>query len=273
MERDPITAQAWNGSCPGCCEVREGEDASGFRSCRNCGTLWVPSRRDFHYDDSYPAFRGQHEDIVAACKIRTFERWLHHLDTTLAGRNVLEVGFGGGSTLAWMRSQGARVFGVEPVEANRRSAIRSGVPEASVKASLADLEGNSFDLVVYQDSFEHETEPAIHLATLNRLIVPGARALLVLPIADCLSRRLMGSWWPHDMEDHWVFYSAEGLTRLWQSHGWRLLSTFHPGKYISGLTIAAHFQHMTGIQLPPRLVPGAGIWLNFGERGLIFEKL
>ena len=167
MERDPITAQAWNGSCPGCCEVREGVNARGFHSCRNCGTLWVPSRRDFHYDDSYPAFRGQHEDRVAACKIRTFGRWLHHLGTTLAGRNVLEIGFGGGSTLAWMRSLGAHVAGVEPVEANRQSAIRSGVPEANVKARLADFEGNSFDLVVYQDLFEHETEPAIHLATLN----------------------------------------------------------------------------------------------------------
>jgi SAM-dependent methyltransferase len=171
-----------------------------------------------------------------------------------------------------MHGQGAQVSGVEPVEANRRSAIRSGVPEANVKANLADFGENSFDLVVYQDSFEHEIEPAIHLATLNRLVAPGARALLVLPIADCLSRRFMGSWWPHDVKEHWVFYSTEGLTRLWQCHGWRLASTFHPRKYISFLTIAGHIQHKTGIRLPSRALPTSGIWLNFGERGLIFEK-
>jgi SAM-dependent methyltransferase len=272
MEKDPITDRPWNGSCPGCGGSDGGAEARGFRQCRDCGTLWVPSRREFQYDNTYPAFRGHHDDIVADCKIRTFERWLRHLGIELEDRHVLEVGFGGGSTLAWMGRQGAQVCGVEPVEANRSSAVRFGVPEANVKADLADFGGNSFDLVVYQDSFEHETEPASHLQTLNRLTRSGARALLVLPIADCLSRRFMGSWWPHDIVDHWVFYSTDGLKQLWQHHGWRMASTFRPGKYISGLTMAAHFQHKTGIQVPPRMVPGTRLWLNFGECGLIFEK-
>jgi SAM-dependent methyltransferase len=272
MERDKIAVEAWNGSCPGCGGLGDAGDKRGFRHCQGCGSLWVPARRDYQYDDGYPASRGHHDDLVAACKIRTFEQWSQQFSTPLAGQKVLEVGFGGGHTLGWMHRLGARVSGVEPVAANRLSAIRSGVPEANVKSSLADFNGVRFDLVIYQDSFEHETEPASHLATLDRLTAGGARALLVLPIADCLSRRLLGAWWPHDVKDHWVFYSVEGLTRLWQSHGWRLASTFRPSKYVSFPTIADHIQLKAGIRLPPWALPASGIWLNFGERGLIFEK-
>jgi len=231
----------------------------------------MPSRRDYQYDDSYPALRGHDDGAIAACKIRTFEHWCRHLGVPLVGQSVLEVGFGGGPTLTWMRDQGAHVSGVEPVAANRATVVRAGIPEANIKAQLADFRDVRFDLVFYLDSFEHEIEPAAHLASLHRLTRPGTRALLVLPIADCLSRRVLGRWWPHDIRDHWVFYSTAGLTRLWNDHGWRLASSFHPSKYISASTIARHWELKTRIPLPP-LPRNAAIWLNFGERGLVFEK-
>lgn len=270
MQREPIAA--WAGSCPGCGGQEDREDSRGFRQCQDCGSAWVPARRDYEYDDAYPAFRGHHDDAIAACKIRTFEHWCQHLNTPLAGKNVLEAGFGGGSTLTWMRAQGAIVSGVEPVEANRATAVINGIPAANIKAKLGEFEEGRFDLVFYLDSFEHEIEPDAHLATLNRLTPPGARALLVLPIADCVSRRLLGRWWPHDIKDHWVFYATKGLTRLWERHGWRLESTFHPAKYISGLTIARHLQLKTKVPLPAAALRSTAVWLNFGERGLIFQK-
>jgi hypothetical protein len=272
IERGQTTGPAWDGSCPGCGGLADAASPRGFRRCSGCRTLWAPSRRDYEYSDVYPEFRGHHDNAIAACKIRTFEHWCRHLEAPLAGSEVLEVGFGGGSTLRWMRDRGAKVWGVEPVEANRATAVRSGVPEKNIKARLADLPSGEFDLIFYLDSFEHETEPAAHLITLNRLTKRGSRALLVLPIADCLSRRVMGGWWPHDIQDHWVFYSTTGLTRLWHDHGWRLTSSFHPSKYISGLTIARHLEMKTRFPLPAAPFRSIAIWLNFGERGMIFEK-
>jgi hypothetical protein len=276
MERDSIADQAfdnqvWNGSCPGCGGPGSSVDARGFRQCGDCRSLWVPARRDYEYNNSYPKLRGHDDGAIAACKVRTFERWYRQLDVPLAGRSVLEAGFGGGQILGWMQSQGAQVSGVEPVEGNRAMAIRAGLPEANIKARLADFQDSRFDLVFYLDSFEHEVEPAAHLATLDRLTRTGTRALLVLPVADSWSRRLLGRWWPHDIRDHWVFYSIDGLTRLWNEHGWRLASTFHPSKFVSASTIARHWEMKTRIPLPG-IPPGAAIWLNFGERGLIFEK-
>lgn len=271
MERTRIATVAWDGGCPGCESLAAEIGARGFLHCLECGTAWVPERRDYEYDNSYPADRAHDDGFVAGCKLRTFEYWSQQLDAPFIGQRVLEVGFGGGLTLAWMRSQGAEVHGVEPVGANRAAAIRAGIPRSNIKASLADFEGHQFDLALYLNSFNHEVEPAAHLATLNRLTRPGSRALLVLPVADSRSRRVLGPLWPHDIKDHWVFYSMDGLKRLWEHHGWKLVSKFHPSKCISASTIVRHWKLKTGIPLPGAPDHPA-IWMNFGERGVIFEK-
>ena len=270
MEQDRGFVHAWNGACPGC--AAEGTQAQKFRRCPSCGTHWAPARRQYEYDDHYPESRAHGDAAIAACKVTTLADWCLHLGTSLAGRRVLEIGFGGGATLAWMQAQGAKVHGVEPVEANRTAARKSGIPADRLAARIEDAKGGPFDLTFHLDSFEHEIEPDAHLTALNRLTRPGTRALVVLPVADCLSRRLMGRFWPHDIADHWVFYSTLGLTRLWDRHGWNLATTFHPRKYISGLTIARHLQHKTGLPVPAAALRSTAVWLNFGERGLIFER-
>lgn len=259
--------------CPACGSMAPTAEHAERQSCHVCGTIWVPQRRNFAYDDAYPAARGHHEAMVARCKQMTLQSWLHRTDMSLHGQRVLEVGFGGGATLQWAQAQGALAFGQEPVAANRAAAIAAGIPSDRVKQELADFKGHQFDLLLYLDSFEHVLDPVTHLAALNTLARPGTRALLVLPVADSLSRRLLGRLWPHDVADHWVFYSTSGLTQLWQRFGWRHSSSFYPWKYLSLQTITRHAQMKTGVTLPIGKLARRGVWLNFGERGFIFEKL
>ena len=272
LQAVPVAAHAAGLICPAC-------DADAVRSvrgsglhCAACGTIWQPARREFAYADDYPAARGHHDDVVARCKQRTLALWIRRQDLPLDGQRVLEVGFGGGATLAWLQEQGAVVAGQEPVGANRAAAIAQGIPEARVKSVLEDFADARFDLVLYLDSFEHVLDADTHLASLNRLTGSGARALLVLPVADSLSRRMLGSWWPHDVPDHWIFYSTQGLIRLWSRFGWHLSARFRPWKFVSAETIARHWQMKTGMRLPLGPLASRGVWLNFGERGLVFEK-
>jgi hypothetical protein len=258
--------------CPACGAYDMGPGRHTYRHCSECGTICVPPRRAYSYGDSYPTLRSHHDAAVARCKQITLRHWLDQAGVTLAGRPVLEVGFGGGATLVAMQQAGAAVCGQEPVAANRAAAVRLGIPAANVKADLAEFLDHSFDLVLYADSFEHVLNPHEHLRTLNRMTHRGSRAMLVLPVADSLSRRVLQRWWPHDIDDHWVFYSTTGLTELWQRHGWRRASSFRPGKYISALTIARHWEMKTGLPLPAGWLKSAGLWLNFGERGLTFER-
>ncbi len=176
-------------ACPAC---NAASGATLRRTCAACGTIWTPARLDFEYDDTYPEQRSHTDAAVARCKQVTLAHWIRRTGTPLRGRRVLEVGFGAGSTLHWLQAQGAQVAGQEPVEANRRSAAQGGIDPADLAPTLEDLAGRTFDLALYLDAFEHLPDPGAHLETLGALTAVGSRAILVLPVADSLTRRLMG---------------------------------------------------------------------------------
>ena len=263
-------SQSAHHACPACTAPCQDTPR---RTCTACGTVWTPDRLAFEYDDTYPEQRSHADAAVARCKQVTLAHWIRRTRIPLQGRQVLEIGFGAGSTLHWLQQQGAEVAGQEPVEANRRSAAQGGIDPRDLAPALEDFAGRTFDLALYLDAFEHLPDPAAHLETLRALTAPGSQALLVLPVADSLTRRLMGRTWPHDIADHWVFYSTQGLAELWGRHGWRLVQRFYPWKYLSALTIARHIEHKTGLRLPATALAHTGAWLNFGERGLVFERV
>jgi cyclopropane fatty-acyl-phospholipid synthase-like methyltransferase len=73
----------------------------------------------------------------------------------LAGRRVLEIGFGEGRFLAWSKAQGAEVSGLEINPDMLEAAARHGY--SARNASLADLarETTRYDLIVAFDVIEH----------------------------------------------------------------------------------------------------------------------
>lgn len=141
--------------CPACGSADVRIRTSRRHRCTRCGTIWLPHRRGYTYDETYPAARGHHDPTVACCKQLTLQAWLRRLAMPLTGKHVLDVGFGGGATLSWMQAQGARVFGQEPVAANRAAAVAGGIPAAQIGPELADFAGQHMDLVLYLDLFEH----------------------------------------------------------------------------------------------------------------------
>jgi len=256
--------------CPVC--TNRHESAAKRRRCAHCGTIWIPDRLGYVYDDSYPEQRSHHDAFVSRCKQITLSNWVRRLGADLQGKRVLEVGFGGGATLEWLQGQGALTFGQEPVAANRAAAERMGIPSERIADDLAKFEGTHFDFTLYLDAFEHLLNPVAHLSLLDRLTAPGSKAMLVLPVADSFSRAILGPAWPHDIQDHWVFYSSRGLEELWGRFGWRVSKRFYPLKYVSALSVSRHMQSKLGRGLPLGPLAKTALWLNCGERGFVFER-
>jgi SAM-dependent methyltransferase len=101
----------------------------------------------------------------------------------LQGRRVLEIGFGNGGFLAWARSQGADVSGIEINDAMLEAARRHGF-EAS-NASLAELaeQGRHYDLIVAFDVLEHwdAAELLQNFSSIRRLLDTGGIFLARFP--------------------------------------------------------------------------------------------
>jgi hypothetical protein len=133
------------------------------------------------------------------------------------------------------------------------------------------------DFWVFLDSFEHIGDPAGFLAWLTENSGDSARVLLVAPDAGSLSARLMGRYWPHRLPDHPFHWTRKGLTDLFDRHGFRLVRSFYPWKYVSLGMILSHagLMFFGGKRKGPKGGKTFGqmsIRLNAGKMGLVLQK-
>ena len=100
----------------------------------------------------------------------------------LAGKNVLDIGCGGGILTEAMACKGARVTGIDPGQASLAAArIHAGeqnleIEYQSISAEeLAGLEPGSFDVVTCLEMLEHVPDPGAIVNASARLLKPGGK--------------------------------------------------------------------------------------------------
>jgi 2-polyprenyl-3-methyl-5-hydroxy-6-metoxy-1,4-benzoquinol methylase len=89
-------------------------------------------------------------------------------DIPLAGKRVLEIGFGNGSFLAWAKAQGADVVGTEIDAAMIGRARAKGYDARPASLELLTTASQRFDLVAAFDVFEHWDKPTL-VASLRQI--------------------------------------------------------------------------------------------------------
>jgi SAM-dependent methyltransferase len=107
---------------------------------------------------------------------------------------VVDFGCGGGYLLA--RLPGTEKVGVEPSPHARAEARRQGVESV---ASLDDLPDAWADVVVSNHALEHTLAPHDELRAIRRVLKPGGRLVLVVPVDDWRSQRRLD---PDDRDHH-----------------------------------------------------------------------
>jgi 2-polyprenyl-3-methyl-5-hydroxy-6-metoxy-1,4-benzoquinol methylase len=105
------------------------------------------------------------------------------------GKRVLEIGFGNGSALAWLKDQGAEVYGIEanPILVERALKLLGA---ARAYEDLADTRlstvAGTFDHVIALDVLEHVPMDGLPgmLSGIRELLAPGGQALFRFPNGD-----------------------------------------------------------------------------------------
>ena len=270
------------------------------RTCDVCGaptTLflgWVSScgRCGFLASALTPG-AGTGVDGIEELRRLNFERLLDRLDAVhpLVGTHLLEVGSARGWFLEAVRRRGATVTGIEPELANAEFARSLGFDVVSgfFPDDLPDR--GPFDVIVFNDVFEHLPRPGTMLATVAALLAPGGTVAINIPssdgvlfrIASLMARagadRLYARLWQKGFASpHVSYFSPRNLELLARRHTpLRLVESFPlPAVARHGLRarIAASHRGARG------LVLFAGRWLfSFVSRALpsdievlIFER-
>jgi SAM-dependent methyltransferase len=97
---------------------------------------------------------------------------------------VVDFGCGGGYLLA--RLPGRAKIGVEPSPLAREEAARQGVETV---AATTELSKHWADVVVSNHALEHTLDPLSELQGIRRVLRPGGRLVLALPLDDWRSQR------------------------------------------------------------------------------------
>ncbi len=105
----------------------------------------------------------------------------------VAGKRVLEIGFGSGSFLAWARSRGAEIAGIEIIETMLQAARYEGVE--LLDPAIEEIAGDNaerYDVIVAFDVFEHFTLDVVvsRLAAVRTMLKPGGHLVLRFPNAQ-----------------------------------------------------------------------------------------
>jgi len=139
----------------------------------------------------------------------------------VADADVLEIGFGSGSFLAWARTKGARVAGIEIIPA-----LLAAAKEAGVELLAGDFERATgarvprFDTIIAFDVFEHLAIDEIHaeLAGCAGLLRPGGHLVLRFPNAQSP----FGLAPQHGDPTHKAYLSRSVFEQLIQGTPWQI---------------------------------------------------
>ena len=246
----PFCCEVCNGSEPnGSYEAREMmfglRTRFHYAQCAGCGSLWLMDPPDdlvAYYPRSYYSFvkrNGGAKDAVIKY-LRTkrdrtyfgskdvlgrFLSWLYknsdlHAVSTLNVNpdcRILDVGCGSGQLLHRMAALGFKnLVGADPYLSND---LESSNGIRIRRCSLEDLVGEKYDLVMFHHSLEHVSDPLGTLRTVARILAPGGKCLVRLPVVAHAWDHYKTNWVQLDPPRHMWLPTAKAMGILARSAG------------------------------------------------------
>jgi SAM-dependent methyltransferase len=155
------------------------------------------------------------------------------------GRTFLDVGCATGMLLAFQRSRGFRVQGVELC----RESAEHGRRQRNLPIFIGTLEQaafpeGSFSVVHFSHLIEHLTAPASFLREVHRILARDGLLIVVTPNIAGLQARLLGPRWRSAIADHLHLFSRRTLVRMLELTGFRALETVTWGGLAKGVAPA-----------------------------------
>lgn len=159
----------------------------------------------------YFLYQVQGAEIKAELNARKFRPHVRPDDA------LVDFGCGPGLTLA--RLVARERVGVEVNPHNREHAARSGIRTV---AAADELPSGSADLVISNHALEHTLQPLTELRALRRVLRPGGRLVLMLPVDDWRSQRSAN---PADINHHLYTWTPLLIGNLLSEAGFDILES------------------------------------------------
>jgi len=219
-----------------------------LKACQQCGTVYLENPpayealvTDFAWEKTSAVEETRRREARPTRKALS-NQWKHFRQKVLkrdklmdlvrkyipAGK-VLDIGCGGGGTLARLPGEGHIPHGIEISAALAREAHARAAPRGGQVVQANALEGteafapNTFDGVLMSAFLEHEVHPGPLLVGLLRVLKPGGHIIIKVPNYGSLNRKLMrNEWCGLRFPDHVNYFTPQSLRRLAQENGYEI---------------------------------------------------
>lgn len=226
-----------------------------YFECAGCGTVQIaeiPANLACYYPEDYyslnavkkPEVRGLRlllkkiradylltgRGLLGGMLVKKFGYWERYDWLRAAGvqRNeaILDIGCGSGETLLRLRDDGfGHLTGADPfISAPLEYPGCGREPVKILKCAAPELTG-LYDVVLMDHSFEHVPNPAEVLAAVARLLRPGGRAIIGIPVAAWAWRHYRADWVQLDPPRHLFLFSVQSFGRLAKEAGLQVSRT------------------------------------------------
>ena len=250
-------------------------EAHRFSRCRECLTLFQSPRLstdllDLQYDQAY----FQSDDIMTGypdyehrkdLQVRTAEWQWQEVEKTSTGRQlnrILDVGCGSSHFLRLGFAREKDCWGVDLVDLG---------PEPQMEFRRGsflevDLPESSFDLIVFNDSFEHFPDSRAVLKRCRKLLRTGGALMINMPDPDSWVARMSRTSWISFKREHLVLYPRAAGRRLFEECSFRQLRRFPSWQAVDWQYLEPRLRRaaplltvLVGAIL--KRVPGRGFWV------------
>lgn len=159
-----------------------------------------------------------------------------HVRTPFSGLRLLDIGCGGGLLSEPMTRLGAEVVGIDPAEANIKTAMvhaeesRLSIDYRATTVEALATQGEQFDIILNMEVIEHVTDPRSFVATSAGILKPGGlmfiatlnRTLKSFGLAIIGAEYILG-WLPRGTHQWESFITPDELSVFVERAGLRKL--------------------------------------------------
>ncbi|MDP8256670.1 MAG: class I SAM-dependent methyltransferase [Candidatus Alcyoniella australis] len=221
------------------------DDRSLYR-CNQCGLEFIhpiPEHAEQLYGEYYLSIDGVgrevgYDNYFADRELlqREFVRRIELIEQQRPPGSLLEIGCAAGFFLDAALQRGWSTMGIEISEqAARYAREQLGLDVRQGTIEQFELEPESFDAAVLNDTIEHLRDPARAIELIAAALKPGGVLLITTPDTGSAWARLLGRRWVHlKPGEHFHYFSASSLARLLERFG---LGLIHSGPLAKGRTL------------------------------------
>lgn len=198
-------------------EKEAGEDIL-LKQCPFCGLVQAIGTPVPYYKDVIRATSVS--DEMRVFREEQYRKWAKEFD--LMGKKIIEIGCGRGEYMAFMERSGAKVYGLEHLQASVEQGRKEGheIFQGFIENEEYNIPLAPFSGFYTMNFLEHIPEPRTFLRGIANNLIDGAVGIVEVPNFDMI---YVKSLYSEFIQDHLSYFTEETLKGILQMNGFEVI--------------------------------------------------